>query len=96
MQRKTGGTSDGSAVSSRDALPRDFPNTVRLSLCKGDNGFLLLQGEGQDEGKKDVCSLFGPLTRSRFRVCCPLPVGELVLRVVGGGQGEGINIPHSL
>src|SRR5258708_31779375 len=53
----------------RKELPSNFrplslpsPNTVRHSLCRWVNGFLLPSGEGQDEGRKEGDSLFDPLT----------------------------------
>jgi len=37
-------------------------NTVRYQLCASDDGSLLPQGEGQDEGKKVWYHLFYSLT----------------------------------
>ena len=42
-------------------------NTVRYKRCKLADGFLLPQGEGQDEGKKEWDTLFDSLTLALSR-----------------------------
>jgi hypothetical protein len=53
-------------VTSTSAVSAVLPNIVWYKLSRNDNGFLLPQGEGQDEGKK-WCSLLHPLTLTLSR-----------------------------